>query len=147
MKFDELLAIAVVAGALFWPQIRERLPVNPQPPVGPAVVVPDADAQRIVAPVVAAAKGNPNALRYAAYWSDMADLVRLKPNAFKTTADFKKLHGDATTLFIDLEGGQAGGMKASTEAAIFEFFGNDQAQLNAATATRCFNALSWACSQ
>ncbi len=149
MSRNNLIAIGVILLGLFWPDIKQRLPwpALPAPAPGPAVVVPDAQAQQIVAPVAAAAKANPNARKYAAYWADMAQLVRLKPGVFATTGDFQRFHATSSKLFLDLEDGQGAGLAAATEKAIFDLLGAENAKLDDAKAVRCFEALQWAHSQ
>lgn len=150
MKTDELIAIAVIVGALFWPQWKDKLPniiPGPVPVVVPSVPTPDAEAQSIVADVVAVAKSHPDAKRYAAYWADMAQLVKLKPGVFPTTGKFRNDHKVSSALFFDLEAGATTGLGPPTDAAILALLGTDDTKLDDAKAIRCFNALQWACSQ
>lgn len=148
MKGNDLLAIIVVAGALFWPQLKGFIPGGVTPGPAPApVAVPDAQAQAAVGPLTAAAKASPDANRYARYWHDMAALVRLKPGTFVTTGDFKRFHETSSKLFFDLAAGATTGLAPPTETAITALLGNDETKLDDAKAIRAFSALEWACSQ
>jgi len=150
MKTDELIAIAVVVGALFWPQWKDKLPniiPGPAPVVVPSVPTPSAEDQATVAPVAAVAKTNPASQRYAAYWADMAQLVKLRPGVFQTTGKFRDFHKESSKLFFDLEAGATTGLGPPTDAAILAMLGTDDTKLDDAKAIRCFNALQWACSQ
>lgn len=152
MKSDELIALAVVIGALTFPQWKDKIPggilPGPTVPVNvPSVPTPDAEAQKAVEAVVAAAKASPASQRYAAYWADMAQLVKLKPGVFPTTGKFRDFHKESSKLFFDLEAGATTGLGPPTDAAIMSMLGADDTKLDDAKAVRCFNALQWASSQ
>lgn len=151
MKSNELIAIIVVVGALFYPQWKDKIPggilPGPAPVNVPSVPTPDADAQKAVAEVAAIAKSHPNAIRYAEYWADMAQLVKLKPGVFSTTGKFRDFHKQSSVLFTDIDAGAPTGIAKPTDAAIMALLGADDTKLDDAKAVRCFNALQWASSQ
>lgn len=151
MNARKLLAVALIGGALFWPQLKAKLPelkLPWQPAPSPSVVVaPSAEDQKAVEGVVAVARQSANAKKFAEYWADMAKLVELKPGVFPTTGAFQTFHKSSSALFIDIEPGEAAGMAEATEAVIFAMLGAENAKLDDAKAKRCFLALSWACRQ
>lgn len=147
MKASDLVAIAVIAAGLFWPQLKEKLPFpipGPAPAPSPNVVVPDAAAQAAVAPVQAVLKTHPNRAVYAAYFAEFGDLIQKRPAEFKTCGDLVKQHEIASDLFFDLDPNVVPGLSAAVDGAIKALLGDDDKAIDQAAALRAVRSLQWA---
>lgn len=147
MKASDLVAIAVIAAGLFWPQLKERLPLTlpgPAPAPSPNVVVPDAAAQAAVVPVQSLLKGHPARAAYAAYFAEFGDLIQKRPADFKTVGDIIKQHEIASDLFFDLDPNLVPGLSAAVDGAIKAMLGDDDKAIDQAAALRAVRAIQWA---
>lgn len=146
MKASDLVAIAVIAAGLFWPQLKEKLPFPvPGPVPGPVVVVPDADAQKAVAQVQTLLKAAPNRAEWAAYFADFADVIQKRPAEFKTVGDVIKQHELANDLLFDMDPVvPVTGLAVAMDGAIKALLGDDDKAVDQAAALRAVRALQWA---
>lgn len=154
MKLDELLAIAVVAGALFWPQLREHLPLpgsGPAPQPGPAVVVPNPADQGIVDPVKQAVSASPQRAKFANYFAVWSKVIEQNPERFSTVSAMNAHNATAAKVFIDAEpGGGNDTLGPAIVVAIHRLLGGDASGVQDRTITkdealRVTRALEWAC--
>lgn len=148
MKASDLVAIAVIAAGLFWPQLKEKLPFpipGPAPAPSPNVVVPDAAAQAAVAPVQTLLKGHPSRAVFAAYFDEFGDLIQKRPAEFKTVGDLVKQHEIASDLFFDLDPNLVPGLSGAVEAAMKSLLGEEDKAISTDQALRAVRALQWSC--
>lgn len=147
MKASDLVAIAVIAAGLFWPQLKEKLPFpvpGPAPAPSPNVVVPDAAAQAAVAPVQTLLKGHPSRAVFAAYFAEFGDLIQKRPADFKTVGDLVKQHEIASDLFFDLDPNLVPGLSGAVETSLKALLGEEDKAVDQASALRATRALQWA---
>lgn len=147
MRQNELLAIVAAIGLLFGQQIFALVKgVQPGPsPNVPVVTEPDADARLAVDPVKLLLANEPTRGVWREYWREFGDLIRLRPDGFKTVGDLIRQHELASELFYDLYPNKVGGLSAATDAAIKAMLGDEDKAITTAQATRFTDAMTWAC--
>lgn len=149
MKGANLAAIALLAAALFWPQLKAHLPLErvwPRPtPAVPAVPAPDAEALKAVANVQGALKENPLRGKFAAYFRTFATVIEQHPDDFRTVGQLIAQHRVASSAFIKLEPGGVAQLNVHVDAAIKAMLGDEDKSIDQAAALRAVRALAWAC--
>ncbi len=151
MKGTNLILIAVLLGALFWPQLRARLPlVNPAPaptPVAP-IDVPSANDQEAVKPVITALAGDAELkAKFGTYFTMLARAIAVSPEHFRTVGDLKDHQHVAGALYVKEIPGGAKGFGEAVAAAYGTMLGDENQAIDQASATRAAHALAWACAQ
>lgn len=148
MKPATLLAIALVAAGVFWPQLKTKLPdfvpgiIQPDTPATPT---PDGAAQAAVQPVKAALAGKPERAKFRNYFATLAKAIELQPEAFRTVGAIEEHQRLAAKLFIQQAPGGVDGLSPAIAQALTALLGVDDKAIEPAAAIRAVRALEWAC--
>lgn len=143
-----VIAIGLIAAALFWPQLEGLLGKVPggARPNTPVVAPPDAAAQEAVAPVKQLLEKQPSRAAYRAYFRDFSEVIEKRPQAFATVGDVIAQHTEASKLFFDVDQQPpVDGLAKAIDGAIKGLLGNEDKAITPADATRLTRALEWSC--